>query len=210
MPRGAWLLLPLAALALLGCPTHEFYLQRSEVPWEARGITKVAVPVFDAPPTAWAAADEAHARVVEALGHGTVQVVDEKDHPEAVVKGAIAHYIQSSTPGAPRRVLQDANQQIGQVYVWELDVSHVIQVTLAIRVLTAEGGLVWSKEGSGQGSESNTVELNWPGDDPVPPPAAIPFPPDPALYERLRRNAMDQALQPLVEALATRYSYRTF
>lgn len=207
MARRCWGLLALAAL-LAGCPTREFYLQKAEVPWEARGIARIEVPAFDAPPTAWAAADEARKQIVETLERGTVQVVEASGKPDAVLKGAIANYSQTSTPSAPRRVLKESNQIQGEVYAWDMDITHVVQLTLALRLVGTDGAAIWSRDGSGTANEVNTVTLNWPGDDPLPPPAANPFPPDPSLYERLRRNALDQAIQPLVAALATRYGYR--
>jgi hypothetical protein len=207
--KARWLLagFGLAAM-LLGCPTREFYLQKSEVPWEARGVTRVAVPAFEAPPTAWAAADAARNQIVSSLSRGTVQVVESTQNPDAVLKGAIASYVQNSTPGAPRRVLMQSTQIQGDVYSWNEDIVHVVQVTVVLRVIGNDGSAIWSKDASGQANETNTITLGWPGDDAMAPPPSMPLPPNPALYERLRQNAMDQALAPLLAALATRYAYR--
>ena len=48
------LALLLAAVLLAGCPTREFYLDRSQIGWEDHGIRMLELPAFEAPPEAWA------------------------------------------------------------------------------------------------------------------------------------------------------------
>jgi hypothetical protein len=204
MKRLAWLGL---AFLLAGCPTREFYLDRSEVPWEERAVRTLELPAFTSPPEAWAAADQARRAIAEALGRGTVTLV-ETGQGQAVLNGAIINFTQRSTPGGPRRVLKQTNTIEGQVYTWDLDVTHVCQLTLAVRVLGKDGTPLWSKELSGMSTETNVTTMNWPGNDPVPPPASMPLPPDPALYDRLRENAMRQALEPMIDAITVHYAYR--
>ncbi|MDB5097255.1 MAG: hypothetical protein JWM80_1676 [Cyanobacteria bacterium RYN_339] len=201
------LALLLAACVLAGCPTREFYLNRSEVPWEERGILKVELPAFEAPAEAWAAADAARRAIAEALGRGTVTLV-ETGEGQAVLHGAITNFTQRSTPSGPRRVQKQTTTLTGEVYAWDMDVTHVVQLTLVLRLVTKSGTPVWSREQSGMSTETNTVTLNWPGSDPVPPPASMPLPPDPLLYDRLRQSAVRQALDPMIEALAVHYAYR--
>jgi hypothetical protein len=199
--------LVLAAALLAGCPTREFYLDRSQVPWEEHAIRKLELPAFEAPAEAWAAADAARRSIAEALGKGTVTLV-EAGQGQAVLHGAIVNYTQRSTPGGPRRVLKQTTTIEGQTYTWDLDVTHVVQLTLALRLVTASGTPLWSQEQSGMSTETNTVTLNWPGNDPVPPPASLPMPPDPLLYDRLRQNALGQALDPMIQAITVHYAYR--
>ena len=80
------------ALFLLGCPTQEFYLQRSDVPWEANHVARLAVPAFEAPALSWGAADDARKRIIEALGKGTVEIQAGSGKADAVLHGAIAGY----------------------------------------------------------------------------------------------------------------------
>jgi hypothetical protein len=201
------LALLLAALALTGCPTREFYLDRSQVAWEDHGIRTLELPAFEAPPEAWAAADAARRAIGEALGKGTVTLV-EQGKGQAVLRGAVINYVQTSTPGGPRRVLKQTNTIEGQVYTWDLDVTNVVQFTLTLRLVSASGTPIWGQEQSGMSTETNTVTMNWPGSDPVPPPATMPLPPDPLLYDRLRQNALRQALDPMIQAITVHYAYR--
>lgn len=206
MRRAALLAL---ALLLTGCPTHEFYLQHAEVPWQQQNITRVAVPAFDAPPDAWVVADTAHRTLQDALARGTVRVVEQG--AQATLHGAVTNYAESSLPGAPRRV-EDSSGSMGTPlvnYRWEMDVTHDVHLTIALRVLDASGAVIWSKQTYGDATETETVTLDWPGSDPVAPPALLPSAVDPAVYARLRARALAQALTPLVEAVTEHYAYKT-
>jgi hypothetical protein len=194
----------LALLALWGCPSREFYRQDPEVAWESHGIKRVELPAFEATPDAWAVADSARQSLMAALGRGTVEVVEAA--PQATLKGAVASYVQSTTPSSPRRVTQ--NTSTGVAYVWEMDVTNAVSLRLALRLLGPRGNVLWSKETYGTDSETAAVTLNWPGNDPVTPPAILPAPVDPRIFERLRERALRQALSPLVDALTVHYGYR--
>ncbi|HEY9722347.1 MAG TPA: hypothetical protein V6D47_10050 [Oscillatoriaceae cyanobacterium] len=203
-----WPLLALAVL-LTGCPTREFYLQQSQVPWESQHIDSVSLPAFDAPPNAWVVADSAHRTIQDALSRGTVRVVDQGG--QATLHGAVTDYVESSLPGAPRRV-EDSSTSVGTPlvnYHWEMDVTHDVHLTLALRVLDAKGTVIWTKQSYGDATETETVTMDWPGSDPVAPPSVLPAAVDPAIYERLRDRALSQAISPLVDAITEHYAYKT-
>lgn len=196
----------LLALALAGCPTREFYLQEAEVAWQEAGITRVAVPAFEATPAAWMVADRARRAVVEALDRGTVRVVEEGG--QATLEGAVVQFREGTNPGAPRRVQRTSNSLDPYALSWEMDVTHLVEFRLAMR-LVVEGRVLWSKESHGSATESQSVPINWPGSDPLPPPAVMPHPIDPRAYDHLRERALEEALRPLLEALAVQYRYRS-
>lgn len=199
-------LLLLATLA--GCPSREFYLKQSEVAYETHGIQRLAVPAFDAQPSAWVAAETARQAIIGALARGTVQVVEEG--AQATLEGALPYYREGSNPGAPRRVLRSSGtgSLYSETYAWEMDVTHLVEIKLVVRLVTAGGQVLWTKDAYGTANETTAVTLNWPGSDPVPPPAVMPYPADPGTFTRLRDRAMDQAIRPLVEALTVHYDYR--
>lgn len=207
MKRLAGLLLTLT-LALAGCASREFYLQESEVPWEAQGIRQVEVPAFDAQANAWVAAETARQAITEALARGTVQVVEEGG--QATLNGALPYYREGSNPGAPRRVLRSTGtgSLYSETYAWEMDVTHLVELKVVVRLVTERGQVLWTKESFGNANETTAVTLNWPGSDPVPPPAVMPYSADPSTFTRLRERAMAQAVDPLVEALTVHYGYR--
>lgn len=202
-----------AALSLLGllagCASQEFYLHQPEAPWESRGISSVEAPPFEAMPSAWMVADSARQQIVAALVRGTVTVV-ERDG-EAVLEGAVVTYDETTSTGAPRRVQQSSSASGLQSvsYVWELDATYTVRIGLAVRLKDAQGAMIWTKESFGDGSETSTVRLNWPGNDPMPPPAVLPFSPDRGTFLRLRDTALDEALQPLIGALTVHYGYKS-
>ena len=113
-------------------------------------------------------------------------------------------------PSAPRRVQQSSSaggtQSIS--YVWELDATNTVRVGLAVRLKDDRGALVWAKETYGDGTETSAVRLNWPGNDPVPPPAVLPTMTDRGVFLRLRQEALSEALQPLIGALTVHYGYK--
>ncbi len=198
----------LAALVLAGCATQEFYLSQPEAPWEARSIRRVTVPPFESMPAGWVVADEARRSVVTALARGTVEVT-ERD-PQGVLEGAVVIYDEVTTTSAPRRVQQSSSaggtQSIS--YVWELDATNTVRVGLAVRLKDSRDALVWAKETYGDGNETSAVRLNWPGNDPVPPPAVLPTMTDRSVFLRLRQEALSEALQPLIGALTVHYGYK--
>jgi hypothetical protein len=77
-----------------------------------------------------------------------------------------------------------------------------------MRLKDAKGFMLWTKETFGDGTETSTVRLNWPGNDPVPPPAVLPTSPDRGVFLRLRQEALNEALQPLIGALTVHYGYK--
>lgn len=199
----------LLGLCLAGCASREFYLQDSEVRWEEKGIQRVEVPAFEAQPTAWVAAEEARRTIMGALARGTVQVVEEK--AQAILNGAMPFYREATNPGAPRRVLRTTGTGtlMSETYAWEMDVTYMVELKLVLQLVTDRGQVLWTKETFGTANETTAVTLNWPGSDPVPPPAVMPYPADPGTFTRLRDRAMDQAVQPVVDALTVHYGYRT-
>lgn len=198
------LLLP----ALAGCATREFYLKDSEVPWEAQGIQRVQVPAFEAQPSAWVAAEAARQALTEALSRGTVQVVEQR--AQATLHGALPYFREGTTPGAPRRVLRTSGtgSLMSESYAWEMDVTHLVELKVVVRLVTERGQVLWTQESFGTASETTSVPMNWPGSDPVPPPAVMPYPADPNVFTRLRERALEQATRPLVEGLTMHYGYR--
>lgn len=208
MTRVFWLPLMLVALALTGCPSQEFYLSQPEAPWETRGIRRVAVPAFEAMPAGWMVADQSRQAVVTALARGTVEVVEEK--PDGVLEGAVITYDEATTTGPPRRVQQSSSAGGAQAvsYVWELDATYTVRVGLAVRLKDDRSALVWAKETYGDGTETSAVRLNWPGTDPMPPPAVLPTSPDRGIFMRLREQALREALEPLIGALTVHYGYK--
>ena len=208
------LLTLLAALALAGCATRELVLEAAEAPWTAEGAATVEVPTFQADPAAWAVADAARTRLREALGRGTVRVVDRQG--ALVLAGAVAAYLEQATPGAPRRILRTTGGSTGplpmgplnEAYAWEMDVEQTVQVRLVLRLQRPDGQVVWTKEAAGSADESRAMLVNWPGSDPMPPPATMPHAPDPVVYQRLRERALGEALEPLLHAVTVRYAYR--
>ena len=207
-----WVVGGLVAL-LAGCATRELVLEAAEAPWAAQGIASVDVPTFQAPPTAWAVADQARGRIRDALDRGTVRVTAVK--PAAVLRGAVPSFKEASTPGAPRRILRSTGSTNTTIplgtavdtYAWEMDVTHAVALSVVVR-LERDGDVLWTKEGFGTANETQAVTLNWPGSDPVPPPGLLAAPPDPQLFQRLRERALSQALEPLLSALTVRYEYR--
>lgn len=201
-----------AALLLLGvlggCASQEFYLQQPEAPWEARAIARVEVPPFEAMPSAWSVADTSRQQVVSALSRGTVTVVEQGG--QAVLQGAVLTYDETTSTGAPRRVQQSSGagglQSVS--YVWEIDATYTVRIGLAMRLLDAKGATIWTKESYGAGTETSTVRLNWPGTDPMPPPAVLPSSPDRGTFLRLRDEAQREAVQPLIGALTVHYGYK--
>lgn len=207
----------LAALSLLtGCPTRELVLQNAEAPWAGESIESVAMPNFESPPTGWAMADQARRILREALDRGTVRVVEPGREPTAALRGAVASFKEHATPGAPRRVLRNAGSSAGnlpsasynETFGWEMDVTHGVQLTVVLRLENVKGNVVWTKEAFGDATETRAIALNWPGSDPVAPPALLSYPAEPALLQRLRERALAQALEPLVQAVTVRYAYK--
>ncbi|MNS93705.1 hypothetical protein D3C72_1278950 [compost metagenome] len=119
-------------------------------------------------------------------------------------------YDEATTTGAPRRVQQSsaAGGLQSVSYVWELDATYEVRVGLVMRLKDAEGALIWTKETYGDANETSTVRLNWPGNDPMPPPAVLPGSPDRGVFLRLRDQASSEALQPLIGALTVHYGYK--
>jgi hypothetical protein len=200
-------------LALAGCATRELVLRDADAPWTAEGVTTVEVPTFEAEPAAWAIADRARGEIREALARGTVRVVEAGGSARLV--GAVSSYLEHATPDAPRRILRQASSTgplpIGpnlDTYAWEMDVSHGVQLRLVLRVVRRDGAVAWTRESVGEATEVQAVALNWPGNDPAPPPATLPRAPDQALFQRLRDRALAQALEPLLDAVTVRYEYR--
>jgi hypothetical protein len=194
--------------ALSGCASREFSLEDSEIPWEAQGIDRVSVPAFESQPNAWVAAEAARQAIVQALSRGTVQIVEQK--AQATLHGALPYFREGTTPGAPRRVLRTSGtgSLLSESYAWEMDVTHLVELKVVVRLVTDKDKQLWTQEAFGTASETSSVQLNWPGSDPVPPPAVMPYPADPSVFTRLRERALDQATQPLVNALTMHYGYR--
>ena len=202
----AWPVPALAAcLALFGCPSREMYLRQADVPWETEAIAGVRIPAFDAEPAAWTLAERARLRVAEALGRGTVAVTD--GVARASLDGAIIGYAEVVSPQAPRRVVKSGGG-LTNAYAWEMDVSYTVQFGVAIRLMV-DGHALWSRDNFASADETSTVAMAWPGSDPLPPPPAMPGPPDPRTFQRLRDQALDRALEPLLDALVSRFEYRT-
>lgn len=194
-------------LALSGCASREFYRQEAEVPWEQEGVRRVKVGAFQAQPNAWTVAEAARRRVVSALERGTVSVVERQ--AQATLEGAVTVFEVSSTPGAPRRVIVSGSDAgLRGAYRWQMDVTHTVRLAIALRVLNPDGRVLWSRESQGLQTESEVVTMNWPGGDPVPPPAILPNPTPLYVYDRLRERALDEALGPLVAALTLHYGYK--
>lgn len=205
-------LLVLAATILAGCATRELVLKAAEAPWASEGAATVELPTFQGDPAAWALADQARTRLRDALARGTARVVDEGG--QLVLQGAVAHYLEQATPGAPRRILRTTGSSgilpatpYSETYVWEMDVEQAVQVRLVLRLQRPDGRVLWTKEAAGDADESHAVLLNWPGNDPLPPPAVLPKAPDPEVFGRLRDRALAEALEPLLAAVTVRYAY---
>lgn len=200
--------LMIASALLAGCPTQEFYLHEPEAPWTANHIEAVEVPSFEAAPNAWTVGDEARTQIVQALARGTVRIVDKGG--QGILEGAVTTYDETTTTGAPRRVQQSsaAGGLSGVSYQWQIDATYAVRVGLVIRLKTPKGYMLWTKESFGNGSETSTVTMNWPGADPVPPPAVLPQSPDRSVFLRLRQTALSEALQPLIGALTVHYGYK--
>jgi hypothetical protein len=209
MKRRAVLALAVAAGLLAGCASREFYLSEPEAPWEAKGIATVEVPMFEAQPSAWAVGADARGTIIDALARGTVRIVDHGG--QGVLEGAVVTYDETTTTGAPRRVQQSSSASglSGVSYVWELDATYTVRVGFVMRLKDAKGELLWTKETFGDGTETSTVRLNWPGGDPVPPPSVLPTSPDRSVFLRLRQEAINEALSPMISALTVHYGYKT-
>lgn len=194
------------ALVLAGCPSRELVLRSAEVPWETQGMKQIEMPTFESEPEAWTMADAAYQSLRKALMRGTVEVVERGG--QGVLKGAIARFRESSSQGPPRRVLRQSDAVIGETYAWEADVTHLVQLTVVIRLLDTRGGVVWSRESHGRAEETGATDLNWPGHDPMPPPSVgVVSQPDMSLFVRLRETALKQAVDPLEKALTVHYDY---
>lgn len=205
--------LPLFLTMLMGCATRELELQQADAPWVAERAATVELPTFQADPTAWAVADTARSRLREALSKGTVRVVEQGG--QLVLHGAVSAYLEQAIPGAPRRVLRSTGSTgpvlpgpFNETYAWEVDVEQAVQVRLVLRLQRPGGQVVWTKESAGAADESHAALVNWPGNDPMPPPATMPHAPDPNTYQRLRERALGEALEPLLAAVTMRYVYR--
>lgn len=205
--------LALAAAVLAGCATREFVLQEAEAPWAAEAAATVELPTFQGEPAAWALADKARTRLREALGRGTVRVVEHGG--QLVLQGAVATFLEQASPGAPRRILRNTGSSgplppgpYNETYAWEMDIEQAVQVRLVLRLQRPNGQVVWTKEALGDADESHAMAVNWPGNDPLPPPAVLPHAPDPEVYQRLRERALAEALEPLVQAVTVRYTYK--
>lgn len=200
--------LGLAALLTSGCPSREFYRVEPEAPYAASGIRQLEVPAFEASPNAWPVADAARLALCRELARGTIELVDKNG--QGVLHGAIAQYTETTTPSAPRRVAVNGGTSVvsASSYRWDMDVTHGVQLRLVLRLVGADGRPLWSKDAYGSASETSSVTLNWPGSDPVTPPAVLPAPVDPSVYQRLREQALDEALAPLIGALTLHYGYK--
>ena len=199
-------------LLLAGCATRELTLQDAEAPWAAEGAATVALGTFQAEPAAWAIADKARSGLREALARGTVRVVDRD--AALVLVGAVSHFLEQTTPGAPRRILRTTGSSgalppgpFNETYAWEMDVEQAVQIRLVVRLQRPDGHVVWTREAAGQAVETQAVLVNWPGHDPMPPPATLPHAPDPVVFGRLRERALKEALEPLLAAVTVRYTY---
>lgn len=200
-------------LLLAGCATRELVLQEAEAPWAAEGAATVELPTFQGDPAAWAVADAARSRLREALNKGTARVVERGGR--LVLQGAVTAYVEQAIPGAPRRVLRSTGSTgplppgpLNETYAWEMDVEQAVQVRIVLRLQRPDGQVVWTKDAAGHADESHAALVNWPGNDPMAPPATMPHAPDPAVYLRLRERALGEALQPLIQAVTMRYAYR--
>lgn len=205
-------LLLLAALVVSGCATRELVLKAADAPWAAEGASTVELPTFQGDPAAWSIADQARTRLRDALARGTARVVE--DRGQLVLQGAVAAYLEQASPGAPRRILRTTGSSgnlpatpYSETYAWEMDVDQAVQVRLVLRLQTPDGTVLWTKEASGDADESHAVLMNWPGNDPLPPPAVLPKAPDPEVFQRLRERALAEALEPLLAAVTVRYAY---
>jgi hypothetical protein len=201
-------------VALGGCPSREFYLQQAQAPWSQRAIHRVSVPAFVSDTQAWAIADTARATIVKALDRGTVQVVEDGSGggaaPQGTLKGAVTSYLQGSTPGVPRRVEQHSS--VASIenthFIWEMDIASQVEVGLVLRLFDNRGNLLWTKDAVGTASRTTSQRLNWPGDDPITPPAILPQLQDRSIFDDLREQALRQAITTLVDALTVHYGYK--
>ena len=200
--RAPWALL----LCLAGCASTEFYRQDAEVSWERERIREVRVSAFQAQPNAWAVAEQVRTRLEAALRRGTVAVVEKGG--QAALEGAVTTYEVQTTPGAPRRVQETTATTLGGGLRWMMEVTHSVRLQLAVRLVGTNGKVVWSKESHGLATDTEQVLMNWPGNDPVPPPAILPAPTLPQTYDRLKDRALDEAIAPLVAALTVHYGYK--
>ncbi len=211
MRRGV--VVAVLAAMLAGCATRELELQAAEAPWAGEAAATVELPTFQADPAAWAIADKARTRLREALGRGTVRVVEQGG--QLVLQGAVSTFLEQATPGAPRRILRNTGSSVpmppgpyNETYAWEMDVEQAVQIRLVVRLQRPNGQVVWTKETLGDADESHAVAVNWPGNDPLPPPAVLPHAPNPEVFQRLRERAVEEALEPLLAAVTVRYAYK--
>lgn len=208
-----WALGVVVASLVSACPTREFYRVPAEPPWDLLGPEGVAVPAFEASPDAWSLAEEARAEVVRVLERGAVEVTP-RGHATHSLVGRILEARLATVAGAPRRVLRAGTNVTGagsnlEAWVWEQDVDHGVTVKVALRLERADREALWLRSGEGRATSSRVESLAWPGSDPLPPPRTHVTPPEPALASSLRRQALAQALAPLLAALTDRYEYRT-
>lgn len=207
-----WLPVAFALLVLSGCATREFYLQRSELPLEACGISQLRLARFQS------GTDVPHLRfrverqVRDELTR--VGLLTENSNAGPSLTGALDVVEDTFIPATPRRVERGiASAQAlptlsGSTMTWEVDVQCTVRLRIVLTLLDAEGRPLWQKRSEGSVRESRALPVQWPGADLLPPPlAALPrF--DAPWRARLEDAALAQALGPLLTALVDRYAYR--
>ncbi|MEB3330010.1 MAG: hypothetical protein VKQ33_12325 [Candidatus Sericytochromatia bacterium] len=203
--------LVVAAAALVGCPSREFYRVPAEPDWTALGEERLQVPAFKAATSGWTLAEAARARVTEALMRAALPVTTASSRVRLV--GRLEDLRVSSTASAPRRVLRAGTNVSGgganvEAHVWEQELEHRLRLRLALRLEKDGAGILWQRSSEGQALQSSVEVLNWPGSDPLPPPPGPTAPAPPVAIETLGREALTQALGPLLAALTDRYGYR--
>jgi hypothetical protein len=208
-PGAAWLLL---AVALAGCPSREFYRIPAEPDWSVLEADGLQVPAFEAATAGWSLAEAARVRVKETLTLATLPVTAAPSRVRLV--GRLEDLRVTSAASAPRRVLRAGTNVSGgganlETYVWEQELEHRLRLRLALRLERDGSGILWQRSSEGQAVQSSVETLNWPGSDPLPPPTSRAAPAPPTTVESLGRQALQQALAPLLEVLTDRYGYRT-
>ncbi|MEB3222076.1 MAG: hypothetical protein VKS61_08375 [Candidatus Sericytochromatia bacterium] len=196
------------ALFLTGCPTREFYRIPAEPDWTALGSDSLEVPVFAAPTAGWSLAQAARQRVTDDLTRATLPVTATPSRVRLL--GSIEDLRVTSTASAPRRVLRAGTSTTGNIeaHVWEQEVEHRLRLRVALRLERLGSGILWQRSAEGEAVDSRVETLGWPGSDPLPPPPSRVAPALPAMTEALGRQALQQALAPLLGALTDSYGYR--